>query len=160
MLRQTWRQIAPDFPFDHYFLDADFDRQYRAEEQWGTIVRYASFFAILIACMGLFGLAALAVARRTKEIGIRKVMGASVSNVVVLLSGHYARLVLVAAVVAGPVAYLVMHRWLEHFAYRIEISGWIFLMAGSLALAIALMTAGYQSIRAALADPVESLRHE
>ncbi|MFQ5569489.1 MAG: ABC transporter permease [Rhodothermales bacterium] len=160
VLRGTWHEIAPGFPFDYAFLDADFDRQYRAEERWSRIVRYASFFAILIACMGLFGLAALAVTRRTKEIGIRKAMGASASNVVVLLSSRFVRLVLVAAVLACPAAYLVMHRWLNTFAYRIEIQPLTFVLAGGLVLLVALLTVSFQSIKAALIDPVESLRYE
>ncbi|MCH8962268.1 MAG: ABC transporter permease, partial [Bacteroidetes bacterium] len=116
--------------------------------------------AIVIACLGLFGLAAFSAEQRTKEIGIRKVLGASVGGIVVLLSKDFVRLVALAFVVAAPVAYLAMTRWLDDFAYRVDISWRLFLIAGSLALAIALLTVSFQAIRAALANPVEALPHE
>ena len=160
VLRSTWQAIAPDVPFQYSFLDDDLDQQYRAEERWSQIVGYGAGFAILIACLGLFGLAALTVAGRTKEIGIRKVLGATLANIAVLLSKDFAKLVLIALVIAAPAAYFALRAWLDNFAYRIEISATIFLMAGSLALAIALATVSYHAIRAALADPVKSLRYE
>ncbi len=159
-LRAAWTRIAPAVPFEYSFLDDDLNALYEDDARWSRILGYASLFAILIACLGLFGLVALAVAARTKEIGIRKVMGATAPGLAVLLSKDFARLVAVALVLAAPVAYFVMERWLDTFAFRIEISWGIFLVAGSLALAIALMTVSAQTIRAALGDPVKALRYE
>ena len=159
-LRTTWRDVAPDLPFDYAFLDDHMQAQYRNDQRWGQIVRYAAFFAVLIACLGLLGLAALTVAGRTKEIGIRKVLGAPISRLVLLLSRQFVGLVFLGVLLAAPAAYAVMDRWLEDFAFRIDISWRIFLMAGSLALAIAFFTVSYQSIKAALANPVETLRYE
>ena len=160
VLEAAWLRAAPDRPFTYYFLDDDFDRQYRAEEQWEQVVTYAALFALLIACLGLFGLAAFTAERRTKEIGIRKTLGASAPGLAVFLSKDFLKLVLLANVLAWPVAYLLLNHWLARFAYHIEISWWIFLMAGLAALGIALVTVSYQTLRAALADPVRSLRYE
>jgi putative ABC transport system permease protein len=119
-----------------------------------------SLLAVLVACLGLFGLAAFAAEQRTKEIGIRKVLGASMSGLVGLLSKDFMKLVLIANIIAWPVAWYAMNKWLEEFAYRINIAWWIFALAGTLALLIALLTVSYQAIRAAVANPVKSLRHE
>ncbi len=159
-VEQTWKRVAPDQPYSFSFVDEAVDSQYRQEERLGKIVGIASLLAIVIACLGLFGLAALAVARRTKEIGVRKVLGASASGVALLLSKDFAKLVLVAFVLAVPVVYFVMNRWLEDFAYRVEISWPIFLIAGLTALGVALLTVSYQAVKAALSDPVKSLRYE
>ena len=159
-LEETWKQFVPERPFDYQFLDEAFDRYYRAEERLGRIFGYFALLAVFIACLGLFGLASYTAEQRTKEIGVRKVLGASVSNIVVLLTKTFARLVLIAFVFATPLAYLGMNRWLEDFAYRIDISGWIFLTAGLAALLIALLTVSYHAIKAALTDPVKSLRYE
>ena len=159
-LRATWQQFAPDRPFVYSFLDESFARQYEADEQFGEVFSYFALLAVVIACLGLFGLASFTAEQRTKEIGIRKVLGASVAGIVLLLSKDFARLVGIALVLAAPLAYLAMTRWLENFAYRIEISWRIFLIAGSLALATAVLTVSYQAIRAALADPVKALRYE
>jgi putative ABC transport system permease protein len=159
-LRQAWKEIAPAKPFDYYFLDEDFDQQYRAEERWAQIVLYATLFAIVIACIGLFGLSALAVAKRTKEIGIRKVLGASVSGIVSLLSLDFAKVVLIANFIAWPAAWLVMSNWLQNFAYRIEMSFRVFVIAGGLTMIVALLTVSFQAVKAALANPVDSLRYE
>ncbi|MDX1548190.1 MAG: FtsX-like permease family protein, partial [Rhodothermales bacterium] len=160
LLEQTWATVAPNQDFDFYFLDEAVDNQYQQEARLGRIVGIASLLAIVIACLGLFGLAALAVVRRTKEIGVRKVMGASVHGIVLLLSKEFTKLVLVAFVIAAPAAYFAQHRWLADFAYRVEISWRIFLVAGVAALGIAMLTVSYQAFRAALADPVKSLRYE
>lgn len=160
VLRSTWQKIAPDVPFQYSFLDDDINQQYRAEERWSQIVGYGAGFAILIACLGLFGLAALTVSGRTKEIGIRKVLGATLANVAVLLSKDFAWLVLIALVIAAPAAYFALRAWLDNFAYRIDIGPGVFLLAGGLALGIALLTVSYHAIKAALADPVKSLRYE
>ena len=135
-------------------------RQYRSEQRISKIVTTFTILALFIACLGLFGLAAFTAEQRTKEIGVRKVLGASVGGIVVLLSKDFVKLVGLAFVLAAPVAYLVMGRWLEDFAYRIEISWPIFLMAGLAAFVVALVTVSYQSIRAAMTDPVEALRYE
>jgi len=147
-------------PFSYTFMDNDFDKLYHAEQQTGQIFITFAVFAILIACLGLFGLVTYAAEQRTKEIGVRKVLGASVSGIVALLSRDFTLLVGIAALIAFPVAWWAMYRWLETFAYRTEISWWIFLVAGAVALAIALLTVSIQTIRAALANPVESLRSE
>ncbi len=160
LLRNAWREAAPGKPFDYYFLDEDFDRQYRAEERWAQIVSYATLFAIVIACVGLFGLSALAVTKRTKEIGIRKVLGASVAGIVSLLAGDFLKLVALANLIAWPVAWYAMNRWLQNFAYRIDIGWWMFALTGGLALLIAFLTVSTQAIKAALANPVEALRYE
>jgi len=147
-------------PFSYSFMDNDFDQLYHAEQQTGQIFITFAVFAILIACLGLFGLVTYAAEQRTKEIGIRKVLGASVSGIVGLLSRDFTMLVGIAALIAFPAAWWAMYKWLETFAYRTEISWWIFLVAGAVALAIALLTVSIQTIRAALANPVKSLRSE
>ncbi len=159
-LKSKWRELASDLPFEAYFLDNDVARQYRAEQRWGKIVSYASGFAIFIACMGLFGLASLNVTRRTKEIGIRKVLGASVSGLAGLVSKEFLVLVLLGNVVAWPIAYFTMNSWLENFAYRIEVGMSSFLLATTAAIFIAALTVSYQAIKAALTNPVEALRYE
>jgi len=160
LLRETCSQVAPDLPFAYSFLDEDVERQYREDERWGKVVRYSALFAIAISCLGAFGLTSLAVARRTKEIGIRKVLGASVPSIVLLLSKEFTYLVLAANLIAWPVAYFAMRRWLENFAYRIELGVGVFVLGGVLALLIAWVTVSVQAIRAARANPVEALRYE
>lgn len=159
-IESAWQSVAPDRPFTYYFLDEDFDRLYRTEEQWQRIVTWAAVLTLLIACMGLFGLAAFATERRTKEIGIRKVLGASVTEVTGLLTRDFVRLVLVACVIALPVAYILMNRWLEEYAYRIDVGAFYILAPGLLALGIAVLTVSFQSARAASTDPIETLRYE
>ena len=159
-LRETWSRFAPERPFVYSFLDESFARQYEADAQFGKVFGYFALLAVVIACLGLFGLASFTAERRTKEIGVRKVLGASIASIVLLLSKDFTRLVLIALVLAAPLAYLAMTRWLEAFAYRVEISWPIFLMAGLIALLIALLTVSYQAARAALADPVKALRYE
>jgi putative ABC transport system permease protein len=147
-------------PFSYTFMDNDFDKLYHAEQQTGRIFITFAVFAILIACLGLFGLVTYAAEQRTKEIGIRKVLGARVTSIVGLLSKDFTMLVGIAALIAFPIAWWAMYKWLETFAYRTEISWWIFLVAGAVALVIALLTVSIQTIRAALANPVISLRSE
>ncbi len=142
------------------FLDDHCNRQYRAEARFSTLFRYFAGLAILIACLGLFGLASFTAQQRTKEIGVRKVLGATVPTIVGLLSMDFVRLVGIAFVVAAPMAYFALDRWLADFAYHIELSAWTFLLAGLIGLLVALLTVSYQSIKAALADPVKSLRYE
>jgi putative ABC transport system permease protein len=159
-IQKQWRAFAPGMPFEMSFLDEKIDALYRKEQRIRRIFLYFSGLAVFLACLGLFGLAAFAAERRTKEIGIRKVLGATVANVTALLSKDFVKLVLLANVIAWLVAWYAMNRWLQNFAYRIEIEWWIFLLAGGLALVIALLTVSTQAIRAALANPVESLRYE
>jgi len=159
-LRDQWGVVAPDWPFQYYFVDEKFDTFYRAEQRVSLIVLIFTSIAIFIACLGLYGLVSFTAERRTKEIGIRKVLGASVSGIVALLSKEFIKWVLVANFIAWPIAYYAMNKWLQNFAYRINIDWWTFLLAGALALVIALLTVSYQAIRAATANPVEALRYE
>lgn len=159
-LQALWTKFAPTHPFEYAFLDERFDALYRAEQQLRLLLGTFAALAVLIACLGLFGLAVYTAERRAKEIGIRKVLGASVPSLVTLLSKEFALLVLAAFVIATPLAYVAMQRWLEDFAYRTDIGAGVFLLAGGLALLITLLTVGYQAVRAALADPVKSLRYE
>jgi putative ABC transport system permease protein len=160
VLRQTWGELNPGQEFEYAFLDDCFAGFYREEERWGRIVTLAGGVAVLTACLGLFGIALLAANRRTKEIGIRKVLGATVPGIVALLSKEFAYLVLAANLMAWPVAYLTMQRWLERFAYRIELGPGVFVLGGLLALGIAWLTVSWHAVRAALANPVEALRYE
>ena len=159
-LRAVHERFDPSHPFEYNFLDQRLGDFYENEHRVGTLFAIAALLAVVIACLGLFGLASFTAEQRTKEIGVRKVLGASVGSVVVLLSKDFLKLVALAFVVAVPLAYFAMDRWLNDFAYRIEISWPIFLMAGLAALGIAMITVSYQAVRAALANPVESLRYE
>ncbi len=159
-IEKIWKQYFPENPFSYYFLDDAFNAQYKADGQFGKVFGLFSFLAIIIACFGLLSLSAYNVLQRTKEIGIRKVLGAPVSNIIYLLAKDFMLLVCIAFIVAVPVTWFVMNKWLHDFAYRISISWWIFLIAGIIALFIALMTISFQSIKAALANPVKSLRTE
>jgi len=159
-LKKIWTSVNPAAPFDYSFLDQDFQKNYEKEQRTSQIVIYCTAIAILIACLGLFGLAAFSAERRTKEIGIRKVLGASTANVTLLLSGEFIRLALLAILIASPLAWYGMHRWLQNFAYKVSISWWMFAAAGGLAVVIALITVSSQSIRTALSNPVKSLRSE
>jgi putative ABC transport system permease protein len=146
--------------FDYFFLDESFNRQYASDQLFGKVFTIFAGFAIFIACLGLLGLSLFATAQRTKEIGVRKVLGASVTSIIVLLSKDFVKLVIVAFIIASPLAWYIMHNWLNDFAYRINLSAWIFIAAAMLALFIALATISYQAIKAALANPVKSLRSE
>ena len=159
-LEEVYDRFNPESPFEYQFLDETFHQTYRSEVVIGKLAGYFTVVALFIACLGLFGLAAFTAQQRTKEIGVRKVFGATVSNLVLLLSKDFVALVLIAFVGAVPLAYIAMQRWLEGFAYRIEIGPSVFILVGAAVLLIALLTVGYQSVRAALADPVKSLRYE
>jgi putative ABC transport system permease protein len=155
-----WKSIVPYRPLLYYFLDEHFDRQYRSEERFGKLFLYFTVLAIFISCMGLFGLASYSILQRTKEIAVRKVMGASMPGIVNLLSRDFLQLVVISFVVASPLTWWLMHQWLKDFAYRIPISIWDFLAAGLLAVLITLLTIGFKAINAAIANPVKSLRTE
>src|SRR5690606_15774253 len=137
-----WKRFIPDFPMARYFLDDDFDALFRAEQQQGQLFYYFSLLAIFIACLGLYGLASFNAERRTKEIGVRKVMGGSVWSIVLLLTNDFSRLVLIANLIAWPVAYVAVDRWLQNFAYRIDLTPMVFVGSGFIALCIAWVTVG------------------
>lgn len=159
-MEQKWKALRPEEPFSYTFLNEDFQKNYASEARTSRIVSYFTAISILISCLGLFGLAAFAAQQRTKEIGVRKVLGASVTNIVLLLSKDFLTLVVIAILIATPIGWWVMNKWLQNFAYKIDIPWWIFVVAGVLALAIAFITVSFQSIKAALMNPVKSLRSE
>jgi putative ABC transport system permease protein len=159
-IENKWKSMAPGMPFSYRFLDESFDDMYRAEQRVGKVAITFAVLAIIIACLGLFGLVAYAAEQRIKEIGIRKVLGASVRGIVQLLSKDFMLLVLIAFIIAAPVAWYFMNKWLEDFNYRVDINWWVFVLAGSIALVIALATISFQAIKAALANPVKNLRTE
>ncbi|MEM9674753.1 MAG: ABC transporter permease [Cyclobacteriaceae bacterium] len=159
-IENIWKEYAPDQPFQYSFLDEDFDALFRAEQRLGQVFTVFTGLAILVACLGLLGLAAFMAEQRTKEIGIRKVMGASVTNIAVLLSKDFTKLVVIAFILSIPLAYFIMQSWLKGFAFRIDIGPGTFILAGTAALLIAWLTVSWQSIKAASADPVKSLRSE
>jgi len=159
-LKQQYDAFFPGNLFDYYFLDEKFNELYRNDRLFGKVFAISSALAILIACLGLFGLSLFATIQRTKEIGVRKVLGASLTNIVLLLSKDFVRLILLADLIAFPVAWLIMHNWLKDFAYRITIAWWFFLIAGAAAVFIALLTVGFQSVKAALGSPIKALRTE
>jgi len=159
-IRKAWTTISPGNLFDYFFIDELFDAQYRSEERLNKIFSSFSLLAIAIACLGLFGLASYMAERRKKEVGIRKVLGASIGQVIGLLSKEFLKLVGLAALVAWPIAYFAMNIWLRGFAYRTQISLWTFAVSGLAALAIAFLTVSYQAVRAAVADPVDSIKYE
>jgi len=159
-IERIWRRLAPHRPFLYSFLDEAFDRQYRSEVQFGRLFRVFAGLAVIIACLGLFGLVSYSTSQRTKEIGVRKVMGASITNIFILLSKDFVRLVLIAFVIACPVIYLVMNQWLDGFAYQTHVGAGIYISVGGLVLLISLFTVSYQAIKSASANPVDTLRYE
>ena len=159
-IEDKWKTMAAGQPFTYSFMDDDFNNTYKSEQQSGKIFISFAIFAIFIACLGLFGLVTYAAEQRTREIGIRKVLGASVSGIVGMLSKDFLKLIIIAMFIAFPVAWWAMHSWLQHFAYRISITWWVFVIAGAMALLIALLTVCLQAIKAAIANPVKSLRTE
>lgn len=160
LLEQEWKAIYPNTPFEYRFNDERIKSLYESEHRTAKLIQLATGITLFISCLGLFGLATLTAFQRTKEIGIRKVLGASIYRIVALLSRDFVKLILIAAVIASPIAWWAMNKWLEDFAYRINIGWWIFTLAGSTAILIALLTVSYQAIRAARANPVDSLRNE
>ena len=159
-IRDKWNEYDPDDPIRYIFVDEQLDRLYRAEEKLITLFGYFTFITIFIACLGLFGLASFTAEQRTKEIGIRKVLGSSILQITFLLSKDYAKLILLSCIIACPVAYWIMSKWLQNFAYRTGINYWIFLVSGGAALLIALITVSVQTIKAANTNPVEALKYE
>ena len=159
-IKNTWKRIIPIYPFEYGFLDEDYEKMYSEIGTLGKLANTFSLMAVFLACLGLLGLISFTTEQRSKEVGIRKVFGASVSGIIILLSKEFTRCVLVANIIAWPVAYLAMRGWLEHFAYRISMGIGTFFLSGLVALLIAMITVSYQSIKAALANPVDSLRYE
>lgn len=159
-MKRQWNQFKPEAPFSYSFLDERFNNTYQAEQKTGLILGVFSGLTIFVACLGLFGLATFTAQQRTKEIGVRKVLGASIGSIVVLLSGEFLKLVAIALILASPAAWYLMTEWLQDFEYKINIEWWIFGVAGALTVAVALLTVSYQSIKTALIDPVKSIRME
>jgi putative ABC transport system permease protein len=159
-IRSAWNDIHSTRDFDYFFLDEFFDQQYRSEERFGSLFLNFAALAILISCLGLLGLASYSTLQRTKEIGVRRVLGASVTGVVRLLSADFLKLVGIAFLISCPIAWFAMHRWLQDFAYRTSLTWWVFAGSGVVAVVIAFATIGYQAIRAAMASPVKSLRSD
>jgi len=159
-IQNKWKQFAPSLPFDYSFMDAEFDSLYRSDQTMGKVLTVFTALSVAVACMGLLGLAMFTAERRTKEIGIRKVLGASVQNVVAMLSREFVKLVLIASVLAFPVAWYAMNKWLQDFVYRTDVSWWIFILASVLTMVVTLITISFQSVKAAIANPVKSLKSE
>ena len=159
-LQSVWKQHFPDYPFNYFFLDEFYDRQYQYDQKFSNIMSLFSGLAVFMACLGLFGLTSYAIVRRTKEIGIRKVLGAKLSNVIGLFTRDFARLIIIANVMAIPIVYYGISRWLENYAYKIPLDWGLFVVPAILVLTVALMTVSLQTIKVALRNPVESLRHE
>jgi putative ABC transport system permease protein len=159
-LKKTWKDFSPDFPLEYNFLDEKLDMQYKAEEKFENAFIGFSLLAIIISCLGLFGLSSFATEQRTKEIGIRKILGASIPGITIMLSKQFVVLVIISNIIAWPAAYYIAASWLQDFAYRIDISWWMFVLSGAIALVIALATVSFQAIKAATANPVDSLRYE
>ncbi len=160
VIKQAYQSINPTYPFTYEFADDTYQQQYKSETVTGRMVTYFASLAVLISCLGLLGLAAFTAEQRTKEIGVRKVLGASVVSIVALLSRDFLKLVFIAIIMASPIAYYAMQQWLQHFAYHVDIHWWMFALAGLLAVSVALLTVSVQSIRAATVNPVKSLRSE
>ncbi len=159
-MKKIWNSFRSDMPFSYTFLDERFNETYKAEQKTGQILGTFAGLTIFVACLGLFGLATFTAEQRTKEIGVRKVLGASVAGIIALLSRDFLKLVVIALIIAAPAAWWLMDRWLQEFAYKIDVSWWTFALAGILSVLVALCTISYQSVRAALMNPVESLRSE
>jgi ABC-type antimicrobial peptide transport system permease subunit len=155
-----WNRLESDYPFNYRFFDSDFEGMYRAENRFKKILGYFALFAVFISCLGLFGLARYLTEQRTKEIGIRKVLGASIPRLILMFSKEFAKWVVFANLIAWPVAFIAMSQWLQGFAYRVTIPPWIFFLSSLLALFIALGTVTFHTVKAALANPAKSLKYE
>ena len=159
-IKKTTEAFAPDYPFRFEFMDRTYNRLYEMEIRMGKIINVFTLLAVFISCLGLFGLASYTIEKRTKEIGIRKVLGASVTKITYMLSLEFLKWVALANLIAWPIAWYFMRQWLDNFVYRVDFSWWIFLIAGMLGLILALLTVIFQSTKAALSNPVDSLRYE
>ena len=159
-LKKNWTDLKAEVPFSYSFLDERFNNTYQSEQRTGLILSIFAGLTIFVACLGLFGLATFTAEQRTKEIGIRKVLGATVTSIVSLLSKDFLKLVFIAFIIASPIAWFMMNRWLQDFAYRTDISWWIFVLAAGLAIMISIITVSFRAIRAAANNPVNSFRSE
>jgi len=159
-IKTLYRAQFPGNPFEYFFLDQNYDKQYKTEQKLGNVFIASAIIAVFIACLGLFGMASFTAQQRTKEIGIRKVLGASLASIVSLIALDFLKLVLLAIIIASPIAGYIMSKWLQDFAYRINLTWVVFAVAAFAALAIALFTVGLQAVKAAIANPVKSLRSE
>jgi len=159
-IKDTWKTLIPEVPLDYYFLDDALDAQYKAEQRMGAFFKYFTVFAIFIACLGLYGLVSFSVEQKIKEIGIRKVLGATVSSVTVMLSKEFLKWVVLANLIAWPVSWFAMNTWLRNFAYRTSVEWWVFILAGALAFGIALVTISFRTVRASTSNPANALRYE
>jgi putative ABC transport system permease protein len=159
-LKRKWQEFYPGHPFDYFFLDDNFNSLYRSEKKMGSLFRFFTLLGIFISCLGLYGLSSYLLERRTKEIGIRKVLGASTPRILIMVSREFVRWIILANVCAWPIIYFVMTQWLENFVHRISIPYWAFLLSTVIVLTITLLTISYQSIKTALTNPADSLRYE
>ena len=159
-VEEVWNKLYPDIPFNYFFLNEKYDQQFRADAQFGTVIAVFSGLITIVACLGLFGLSSYTITQRTREIGIRKVLGASISEIVRLLSVDFAATVMLADLIAIPIAYFAMHEWLSQYYLRISLNGWIFIFAIGVILLFALITVSFQTVRTARANPTDSLRQE
>lgn len=159
-IEKTYKNVFPEAAFQYFFLDEFFDQQYKVEQHFGQVFSLFSGFAIFVACMGLFGLTLITITQRIKEIGIRKVLGASVSNILLLISKDFIGLILIANAIALPLAYWGCYKWLQNYKFRIDFSAWFFITPMVMVFLITILTVSYQSVRAALVNPVRSLRSE
>jgi putative ABC transport system permease protein len=156
----VWDDIFPGNPFEYFFLDDHFNRQYQADLRFGKVFGFFAGLAIFVACLGLFGLSSFMATQRTKEIGVRKVLGASIASILALLSKDFVKLILAACVISIPIAYLILQNWLHNYAFHIDLSWWLFVLPMLAVLFIAIFTVSFQSLKAALANPVDTLRDE
>jgi putative ABC transport system permease protein len=159
-LQTAWNEILPQYPLEYAFYDSWLDAMYRDDEKLGTAIALFATLAIVISCMGILGMAIVSTQRRTKEIGIRKVIGASVSGILVMLSKDFAKWIVLANIFALPLAWYAMHHWLQNFAYRIDMHWWLFALSGSIALLLALITVSFQALKTTMMNPTEALRYE
>ncbi|MGB8320310.1 MAG: FtsX-like permease family protein, partial [Ignavibacteriaceae bacterium] len=159
-LEQTWDKIAPEYPFEYSFLDEQINKLYQSDQKISKVINTFSFLALFIACLGMFGLASYTAEQRTKEVGVRKILGANVTGIVFLLSKEFTKYVLAANLFAWPAAYFVLNKWLGSFAYHIDMQLWMFIVPGLIAFSIACFSVSYQAIKAALLYPIKSLRYE
>lgn len=160
IIKETWQKQLANHAFEYFFLDERFAQQYQSEQRWTKIVLYSSVLAVMIACFGLFGLSALIMTRRTKEIGIRKVVGASAKNIISMLSNQFVKWILLANLIAWPAGYFAMNYWLQNFAYKTSIGWEAFIISGIIVLLVALITVFSLALRVAMANPVEALKYE
>ena len=159
-LETDWATVLPDYPFEYQFLDEDYDEMYRAEKRMGTLLNYFTITAVIIALLGLFGLASFMAEKRTREIGVRKVFGSTAKGIIYLLTWEFSRLVLVAIVIGIPLSWYFLDNWLQDYAFRTELNWWIFGLAAIFCLLVAWLTVGFQAARAANKNPAQALRHE